>query len=239
MPKHARRAVFVVLGTAALLAACGTERHPTPTPTPPDLRYLPLVAGASWTYRVVNGTTGVLTTKRSVVEPAEAMQGAKAGVVAYPVLTTRAGGATRSWQEDLGSSIVRHFEREQDETGRTESESLYEPRRLRLDESPGHLLPGATWIEEYVETRIDLPEGTTESVEKSDRWVVEAVDEPVTVPAGLFHCLRVTRTRSVTGEERSEKTYWFARGVGKVKEMGGQTEELESFVIPEPEPDPE
>lgn len=27
------------------------------------------------------------------------------------------------------------------------------------------------------------------------------------------------------------KTYWYVRGVGKVKEIGGQTEELSSFEV--------
>jgi hypothetical protein len=30
----------------------------------------------------------------------------------------------------------------------------------------------------------------------------------------------------------STKEYWFARGVGKVKEVGGQTEELVSVELP-------
>jgi hypothetical protein len=58
-----------------------------------------------------------------------------------------------------------------------------------------------------------------------------AVDEPVTVPAGTFNCLRVRRRASQ--QDGSDKTYWFAKGVGKVKEVGGQTEELTSVTIPE------
>jgi hypothetical protein len=50
----------------------------------------------------------------------------------------------------------------------------------------------------------------------------------VTVPAGTFHALILQKAGSSVA-----KTYWFVRGVGKVKETGGQTEELvEYHVVP-------
>jgi hypothetical protein len=60
--------------------------------------------------------------------------------------------------------------------------------------------------------RISTPEVTL---------VVEALDEPVTVPAGTFSCLKFTRTirkETMFGDYTTiVTTYWFARGVGLVK----------------------
>jgi hypothetical protein len=54
----------------------------------------------------------------------------------------------------------------------------------------------------------------------------------VAVPAGTFCALRVRRVTSTT-LGGSDKTYWFARGVGKVKEEGGnQREELTDHALP-------
>jgi hypothetical protein len=49
----------------------------------------------------------------------------------------------------------------------------------------------------------------------------------VTVPAGTFTTLRVHRTDSGA-------TAWFARGVGKVKQVSSSKVELVSFSIPQP-----
>jgi hypothetical protein len=54
----------------------------------------------------------------------------------------------------------------------------------------------------------------------------------VTVPAGTFTTVHVQRV-SGSGSTK-QKDYWFAKGVGKVKETGGgqQNEELMSYSIP-------
>jgi hypothetical protein len=60
---------------------------------------------------------------------------------------------------------------------------------------------------------------------KTDNWRVDGVDEPVTVPYGTFLSLHVSRTDPTDG---SIKSFWFVRGVGKVKETNnsGHLEEL-------------
>jgi len=53
------------------------------------------------------------------------------------------------------------------------------------------------------------------------------VGQTVTVPAGTFdNAIVLART-----SDGSEKFYWFVAGVGKVKEEGGQTEELVSYQV--------
>ena len=71
---------------------------------------------------------------------------------------------------------------------------------------------------------VDKVTGQTATKSKDETWKVEAVDESVTVPAGTFSALRVRKTTSGA----ADKTFWFAKGVGKLKETGEQTEELKA-----------
>ena len=65
---------------------------------------------------------------------------------------------------------------------------------------------------------------------KHDTWVVEATDAQITVPAGTFTCLQLRNLNTVTG---SDNRYWFAQGVGKIREEGAtQVEELTSYSLP-------
>ena len=66
----------------------------------------------------------------------------------------------------------------------------------------------------------------------SQTWVVRDTDASVEVPAGRFdHCLQVDRMKHIDG---TTKTYWFKRGVGKIKEseVGDHDEELVQWFIP-------
>ena len=56
----------------------------------------------------------------------------------------------------------------------------------------------------------------------------------VTVPAGTFSTIRLRRQVLVGagGGEGADKTFWFAEGIGKIKETGGQTEELSAYSLP-------
>jgi hypothetical protein len=187
-----------------------------------------LATGYSWTFRVTD-VDNVTTEKTQTVGALEDVGGAKAGTTAYRLTTTKPGGMTISWQEDTGDGIHRH--RELDQSGANHSEEVYTPFRTRIDETAAHLATDATWMESYTETITD-DLGITTMTEKTETWTVEAVDEPVEVPAGTYCALRLHRTSTAGGTEGSDKRYWFARGVGKVKETGAnQTEELVSFSL--------
>jgi hypothetical protein len=150
--------------------------------------------------------------------------------MAYRLTTNKPGGGqTISWQEDLGDAIVRH--RERDLSGDSQTDEIYEPYKLRVDESAAHLDAGATWTETYQEIVTDSDNVTT-TADKSEAWEVVAYDEMIAVPAGEFCTLHVSRMSTVGGAGGSLKHYWFARGVGKVKESGdNQTEELVSYSL--------
>ena len=70
-----------------------------------------------------------------------------------------------------------------------------------------------------------LPQYDAEHAER-DPWTVDAVSQMVTVPAGTFRAIVLTKAGG-----SSLKTYWYVPGVGKVKETGGQTEELVSYEV--------
>jgi hypothetical protein len=209
------------------LAGCAVDDLEPPSGgCPIEGRYMPVSTGASWTYRVDDGQ---ITAKTQTVGPLEDVGGSKAGIRAYRMTTTKPGGETISWQEDTGHAIRRH--RELDLAGSNHSDEIYSPYKTRIDESAGRITEGATWSESFDEVSTDTDDVTT-ATSKIETWVVEEVDEVVAVPAGTFCAMRLLKTSVVGGEEGSTKRYWFARGVGKIKEVGAnQTEELTSHTV--------
>jgi len=194
-------------------------------------RYLPLAVGASWTYRVTDLSTTEVTEKTQAVETFEDVGGRHPGVMAFRLRSEKASGYTLSWQQDTGTAIVRHREQSFDALDVMESEEWYDPSKLRLDEGAESIAADAAFTEDYIETHIDGPTSVETMTGRQNQWTVEAVDELVTVPAGTFSCLHLHRVGSELGQ--SDKRYWFARGVGKVKESGGKLEELSEYSVPE------
>ena len=123
-----------------------------------------------------------------------------------------------------GERVVRYREQSfHASTGELELEEQWDPPKLHIDDSAEHVALGASWLEVYEETK--LPTDGEQSTETArDRWTMIAEDESVTVPAGTFRALVL---RKAGGS--SSKTYWYVRGIGKVKEIGGQTEELATY----------
>jgi hypothetical protein len=197
-----------------------------PDDCPTTGRYMALTEGASWRYMVIDANDGTVTEKTQTVGPLENVGGTKEGMMAFRVTTTKPNGMTTSWQQDTGDAIRRH--KEIDAAGTTQTTEIYDPYRTRVDESSGRLVAGATWTESYTEI-VTTPTGATTTTPKTEQWTVDAMEESVTVPAGTFCAMRVHRTSTVAGGSGSDKMFWFARGVGKIKEVGqGQTEELMS-----------
>lgn len=230
---RSRRLVVLLplLVVTPALAACGSEEPGSGADArlggvdaDPTGAYLPLAIGRGWTYRVVPAG-GAPETKVNVVEALEDVGGEKAGITAFRLRTTKPDGITVSWQEDTGEGIQRHREEERSVADSVLLEQLYLPSRTRLDESAAHLVVGAAWDVSYTERTVGVGD-----VARVDRWTVEATDDEVTVPAGTFTCLRVRRMGTEVGQ--ADKRYWFARGVGKIKEEGGQLEELMAFEVP-------
>lgn len=231
------RVVPICLAIAAVVVGCSNPEAPATPPTPDARapaasdRYLPLSVGAKWTYHATDPASGATGETQSVITALEDVGGAKAGTTAFRVDSSTLIGSVVNWQQDLGTSIVRHREQFFDLKGVKLSDYVFTPYRLRLDESPAHTTKGATWTETHTATVDNLVTGTKVNASFSVAWTVEAVDDPVTVPAGTFSCLRIHRVQ--TGYAPSDETHWFARHVGKVKETGPEQKELTSYSIPQ------
>jgi hypothetical protein len=93
---------------------------------------------------------------------------------------------------------------------------------------------------EYV--RIETPAGGTPGPAEDRRhtFVVLEVDVPVTTPAGTFDCIAVQRTKDWQTDDANDsdaqtKIFWFAPGVGKVREFNEDSnsrEVLVEFFVP-------
>jgi len=100
----------------------------------------------------------------------------------------------------------------------------------QLTRSPVPVLPstcskvtgdGVSWIDAYTEFKLPVGQQASPGAQTHDQWIVLSADEAVDVPKGHFaHAVHLQKTGGST------KEYWYVRGVGKVRETGGQTEEL-------------
>ena len=117
------------------------------------------------------------------------------------------------------------------------SDRYYVPWRVRVDEACAHRTLGARWTEDYAKVDLSLTDpGDKKVVPVREEWTVEAVDDEVTVPAGTFRAIKL-RSRRMDGDADAPlvSIYWFAPGVGKVKEDSDELEDLLEYHV-EPEP---
>ena len=185
-------------------------------------RYLPYQVGYQWTFRVSELSTGDRKTKSQVVMPE----------ISDPVLgtvlvqeTSKNNGTTRSLLVRAGDAVRRLRQEDYNAAGELQRTTEYDPGQNRLDEAPANLSVGATWQETYTETEYDGLGVMTSAVTTVDNWEVLGVDVECTSPFGVFSCLHVRRLRTEGGV--ADKQFWFARGIGKVREQGpSQIEEL-------------
>jgi hypothetical protein len=208
-------------------AGSGTGGAPTAM-----LSLLPWKVGNAWTYQVT--AAGVVSSKVTTVEAAELVGGTgpNRGVMAFRVVTRKGASGTDesvSWQGPVGDKVVRYREQSYGAmTGMLQVEEHWAPHKLHVDGSSSRVQAGVKWLEQYEETK--LPAGaqaTTASA--SDTWSVTSGSERVTVPAGTFDAVVYQKTSGGAG---AIKTYYYARGVGKVKEVGAsQVEELTSYTV--------
>lgn len=177
----------------------------------PSTRLYPLVTGASWRYRF---TAPLETTEQTVTVFAPELV-EDTTVTAFKVVTQKAHGVVvTNWIEDTGSQIIRHRELSIDGDGDNFGDERFTPGRPILDEVDKHLDAGSSWKTHFKDTITDS--GGTYQDCKSDQWELESADDAVTVPAGTFHAIKLTRVDSGT-------TTWYARGVGRVKQTGATT----------------
>lgn len=242
-----------------LLGACGSGSGTMSDGGVGAGAFLPLKVGNQWTYQITN-IDGTISAKIQSVVSEEAVGGAgdSQDTQAFKLVTGNKFGDPNgdvSYQALVGSRYVRYRELSIDgKTGALKKEEYYaEPWKLRVDVSEANTTQGASWVESYESFVVDAPKASaatpdggadtasddagatvsdgglvTTSSQVQESWEVTGSDESVTVPAGTFKALMVNRI-----SPGSNKTFWFVRGIGKVKEtgIGDQTEELTSYKV--------
>ena len=230
MSRMRSAALLLCLPLASTLAACGGDDDGgggADGGTPADPcgfgvdDYLPYEAGFTWSYRVTDLGTGARETKEQRIDPGTVHE--EFGEVVEQV-TSKANGETVSLLRKEGDRVLRFQQEDFDTAGTLERTTVYDPAQIRIDESSERTTAGATWQESYTEivTEPALPPVETATL---DDWEVVADDVECDSPLGTFRCLHLRRTRTQGGV--AVKDFFFARGVGKVREAGSsQLEEL-------------
>jgi len=217
------------LAAALGVMGCGSSGSASPDGgTKPTGPILPWKTGNTWTYRVTDPNS--VTTKVMTVGESEAIGGTgpNADQMALKVTTKTKDGTdqTLTWAAEVADAVVRYREQSYDAgTGLPKADDYYDPDKLWADGSAEHTTNGASWLEVYTDTKIPVGGATGTGSENRDLWTVTSDNESVTVPAGTFDAVVFQKAGS------TNKTYWYVRGVGKVKETGGQVEELVSFML--------
>ncbi len=227
-------AVFLLL---ASMAACGGGKDPSADAGVGTEQeactagFLPLKPGTKWTYQVKDLVTGDIETKETTVGDLEVVS-SNPSQMAYRIRTRKGGtlaDETVSWQQRQGSVVGRFQEQSfspaAGATGPTPTLlEWWQPYKLRIDESK--LKRGDKWTVTYKEfarnNGVDaMPRDRNES------WEVMGVNEMLNTAAGMFKTLHLHRV-GTDQNATSDKQYWFACGVGKVRESGagGRFEEL-------------
>lgn len=184
---------------------------------------LPMSVGNIWRYQVTEvGTGNPPYTKRQELTEEMTPAGESEPVIVQQ--TTKAGGQTVNWLRRMGDAIVRVRQEDYDELGALERTTMYLPYKLRLDEAPERLAVGTVFDEMYTSVITDPNGLETSRTDVIDQWVIVDDDVPCETPWGTKSCVQIHRERMVGG--LSTKDYWFAPGFGKVREEGGQIEEL-------------
>lgn len=222
-----------------LVGACGGDGS-----APPEARTpLPIVAGATWSYDVLDGDTReVLRSRVYEVEALADIGDCKAGTLAYKVTRTDPEGDGYTWLSvDAEGTVYTEYEVWHPAAPGEFSEwTWFLPRQTRVDLSEDHVAAGAEWTESFMQRRVspfvtdkdppcmEIPEPVSQD------WLVEAVDDEVTVAAGTFSALRVRRSVHFPDSEPPEvTTFWFVKCVGMVKAEGvEEIEELTSWSVP-------
>jgi hypothetical protein len=111
-------------------------------------------------------------------------------------------------------------------------EDWWEPGRLKVDMNPARTAAGATWSDKYKEFKHPTG-GAITTTNQNETWTVVAAAETVTItppsgaPKTYPNCIKMTHDNP-----SGTKTFWYARGIGKVKETGSsQTEELIDYKV--------
>lgn len=218
------RRLLPLAAAAVVLAACGggaiTSDPPPPGPSGEN-NLAPLATGARWTYRITDPLRDAPFEKTvDVVGPQQVPGSTQSAIL---VVDTEPTQEERGWLVEKDGFVLRA--REEDRQAgllvRTTTWSPAAPKTLSASAPVGSVYE-ATVLEHE-----EHADGTFTEKNQTYRFTVVAKDVQVTVPAGTFTCLKVSRVR--LDKAGTDRTYWLAPDVGKVREEGERTEELVAY----------
>lgn len=227
-----------LLGALLLSAACGQK---TPDASVEE-SYHPLVPGSSWKYQHDDWLEEV-TLEATTFDGAPAFMmsdsaNPKDNLRSDSIITVSEGRVLRMTKDEYlqvgtGDPVI-------------QSSVTYGVGFTRFNEAWAEQAVGYKETPEYI--RVETPPGGTArpGEERRHTFEVTSLSEEVSTPAGTFDCIVIRRTKDwqaqadgVSLEDAETKTYWFARGVGKVQERNEETlsvELLTEFEIPDAAP---
>jgi hypothetical protein len=221
-----------------LSLACGQETPPAPVAE----SYHPLVPGSSWKYQHDDWL-------EEVTLEADTFNGAPAFMMSDSpnpsdmlrsdsIISLSEGRVLRMTKDEYllagaGDPIM-------------QSSVTYGVGFTRFNEDWAEQAVGYKESPEYI--RVETPPGGTArpGEERRHTFEVMSLSEEVSTPAGTFDCIVIKRSKDweaaadgVDLADAETKTFWFARGVGKVQERNDETlsvEVLTEFNIPDSAP---
>jgi hypothetical protein len=197
-----------------------------------DSRF-PLADGARWTYRHTSLTkepwNEVATMSSTTYE------GKKAFILEDE--EDAEGAQTRSTFVVQGTGVYRAF-REVRVNGELALQVKYDPAFLRFDEAWTKVGDTETLDDDWTQTCImtsiasKCAPGAVQTGTTTHKYTVVDVNVEVQVPAGKFDTIEIERFNP---DESETRRFWFAPGVGKVREEdaeSGAVEELAEYDVP-------
>ena len=192
----------------------------------------PIVIGSSWTYHHTNPTKQPWDEVATV--EADTYMGMP--VAAMTDEEDAQGEKTRSYLLVQGSGVYRVY-KEVAVGGQVAVKVAYDPPFLRYDEAwtEGQMVMlDDNWTQTCVFTSsaAKCAPGAVKPGVTTHTWKVLDLNAEVTVPAGTFKTVQIERFNV---QDNETKQFWFAAGVGKVRELditSGATEELTEYHIP-------
>jgi hypothetical protein len=210
--------------------------------TVPDGDLFPLTVGDFWLYEETEGTE-TAQTRYEVAEQIDYdfeydVQDALPVFVINNTFpdgagdTDSSGGYRLQYYYDDGTRVVRMRHDVYDETDTLTKVRDYVPGFLRFDRA--RIAVGEQWAEDYTTYTDSTPETAGDAVPESASYLYEVLEPAdVTVPAGDFDDCVVVQRKKTSGSSPEIKIYYYAPGVGKVKEIteGTKEEVLVDYVV--------
>lgn len=214
---------------ACLLAACGggDDGDDVVDCGFASTRYLPYEVGFQWEYRVSDPVSGVVETKTQWIDSEVTFPGD--GQPALLQVTDKSPGVTRNYTRILGEAVIRLQQEDVTALDVVERITVYDPYAIRIDEAAERIAEGATFEESFTEIEYDGAMVEQRRQLATENWEVVSVAEECSAPIGTLTCLHLRRVRM--GALTTQKDFWFAPGIGKIREEGGQVEQLVSCGI--------